>query len=317
MFASNMGFPGGARCLSEPLTSKERGGNEYQKPLKPLRDLPTLQTEPSPTLWTVLNFLFCFDQMAENLNLLGVNKKRYFVEVIKGPTRSVIQVLGIPTTEYEVLKKSVIMSTCGPDWVAEAEGQWRKLYQGNNSIELHLETVNIYCQSLSLDPNLNDFQITFRMSLRKEFQIALENNFGYIENSGITWATLTNWLCSVKRTNTFKMVEAYLKSNRQQQQQAPKPLCMYCGKHGHWEANCLTKRKQGQTKTPEKTQQSGNTAKLTGKPEESGSEKKGKKTFPPCSYCGKSGHSKKNCFKKKKDKREAEVNLVETTAGPL
>ena len=70
-------------------------------------------------------------------------------------------------------------------------------------------------------------------------------------------------------------------------------------------------------KTPEKTQQSGDTAKLTGKPEESGSEKKGKKTFPPCSYCGKSGHSKKNCFKKKKDKREAEVNLVETTAGPL
>ena len=79
----------------------------------------------------------------------------------------------------------------------------------------------------------------------------------------------------------------------------------------------MTKRKQGQTKTPEKTQQSGDTAKLTGKPEESGSEKKGKKTFPPCSYCGKSGHSKKNCFKKKKDKREAEVNLVETTAGPL
>ena len=78
----------------------------------------------------------------------------------------------------------------------------------------------------------------------------------------------------------------------------------------------MTKRKQGQTKTPEKTQQSGDTAKLTGKPEESGSEKKGKKTFPPCSYCGKSGHSKKNCFKKKKDKREAEVNLVETTAGP-
>ena len=154
------------------------------------------------------------------------------------------------------------------------------------------------------------------MSLRKEFQIALENNFGYIENSGITWATLTNWLCSVKRTNAFKMVEAYLKSNRQQQQQAPKPLCTYCGKHGHWEANCLTKRKQGQTKTPEKTQQSGDTEKLTGKPEESGSEKKGKKTFPPCSYCGKSGHSKKNCFKKKKDKREAEVNLVETTAGP-
>ena len=123
-FASNMGFPGGARCLSEPLTSEERGGNEYQKPLKPLRDLPNLQTEPSPTLWTVLNFLFHFDQMAKNLNLLGVNKKRYFVEVIKGPTRSVIQALGIPTTEYEVLKKSVIMSTCGLDWVAEAEGQW-------------------------------------------------------------------------------------------------------------------------------------------------------------------------------------------------
>ena len=160
-FASNMGFPGGARCLSEPLTSEERGGNEYQKPLKPLRDLPNLQTEPSPTLWTVLNFLFRFDQMAENLNLLGVNKKRYFVEAIKGPTRSVIQALGIPTTEYEVLKKSVIMSTCGLDWVAEVEGQWQKLYQGSNSIELHLETVNIYHQSLSLDPNLNDFRITF------------------------------------------------------------------------------------------------------------------------------------------------------------
>ena len=130
--------------MSEPLTSEERGGNEYQKPLKPLRDLPNLQTEPSPTLWTVLNFLFRFDQMAENLNLLGVNKKRYFVEAIKGPTRSVIQALGIPTTEYEVLKKSVIMSTCGLDWVAEVEGQWRKLYQGSNSIELHLETVNIY-----------------------------------------------------------------------------------------------------------------------------------------------------------------------------
>ena len=32
------------------------------------------------------------------------------------------------------------MSTCGLDWVVEVEGQWRKLYQGSNSIELHLES---------------------------------------------------------------------------------------------------------------------------------------------------------------------------------
>ena len=43
------------------------------------------------------------------------------------------------------------------DWLAEAEVSWRKLKQGKNSIETHLESVNIFCWSMGLDPNMADF----------------------------------------------------------------------------------------------------------------------------------------------------------------
>ena len=43
----------------------------YQRVLQPLPQLPSLQTEPQPELWTVLKFLYKFDQMADNSLLTG------------------------------------------------------------------------------------------------------------------------------------------------------------------------------------------------------------------------------------------------------
>ena len=58
----------------------------YQRVLQPLPQLPSLQTEPQPELWTVLKFLYKFDQMANNSLLTGDYRKRYFVKAIRGPT---------------------------------------------------------------------------------------------------------------------------------------------------------------------------------------------------------------------------------------
>ena len=90
------------------------------------------------------------------------------------------------------------MATCGADWLAEAEVSWRRLYQGKNSIETHLESVNIFCQSMGLDTNSADFRIVFQMSLLKEYQTILEHNFRFIKNSQATWPEISAWLCSVK-----------------------------------------------------------------------------------------------------------------------
>ena len=175
----------------------------YQRTLKPL-NLPQLQTDPSPTLWTVFKFLYRFEQAALNFCIKGEMLKRYFVNVVNGPTKSVLQSKGILNMTFKDLQRCVLIMTCGSNWKPEAEVSWRNLKQGSMSMEAYLEMVNIFKVAMDLDPNSYDFRVVFRMSLQKEYQTALEQTFGFLETwHDVSWVDLQEWLCAVRRTGFF------------------------------------------------------------------------------------------------------------------
>ena len=137
------------------------------------------------------------------------------------------------------------------------------------------------------------------MSLLKEYQTVLEHNFRFIKNSQATWPEISAWLCSVKQTSSFKMVQAFIKGEGN----LKKLTCNFCGKEGHWESKCRLKKNQtsGKNDTRGKPDTKKNSSfeknEPGGKKENLNSKAEGQ-TQNKCSHCGNSNHTSDRCWKK-------------------